>query len=190
MSSGAPVPSPPTLTLEERRWLHDKYQRLSDGEAQLADYRTSYFAAIVAGLIAALVLLTINDLSVRTVYAVSTSMIALLGLLISIMWAAVLRRTTAAQELWREAALQLEEIAPPFDTEVRSFISLPGGRPPLRVDLGRPYHAHALRFESRDGIPWFDRIRPSRLWAGIPILLMVAWGAVLVIVWVRYILTG
>ena len=106
--AGPDVGAPPPLTGEERRWLHDKYQRLAEHEAQLADYRTSYFAAIVAALVAAQVLLVINLLHEPRVFSTVSTLLALFGLLICGVWGLVLHRTTSAMDLWRDAEAQLE----------------------------------------------------------------------------------
>ena len=49
------VASAPTLTYDDRRWLHDKYERLAAEEGQLSSVRTSYYAAIGTVLITGLV---------------------------------------------------------------------------------------------------------------------------------------
>src|SRR5690348_138924 len=98
--SGAPDPDR-ELTAEERRWLHDKYQKFDQGEAQLADFRSSYMAAITTGLVAATVYAVVNLLPKgNLLFATTLTLLAGLGILLSTLWALVLRRTTQAQNLW------------------------------------------------------------------------------------------
>ncbi|MCI4353942.1 MAG: hypothetical protein L3K06_01075 [Thermoplasmata archaeon] len=180
MSTGTPQ-APASVSPEERRWLHDKYERLAGDEAQLADSRTSYFAAISSALVAALVILVVNELKVPSVFVVMTSLLASFGMLISIVWTVVLHRTTAAQVLWRDAALALEQDAPPIAVPLPGMVVLPAGRS-LQVDLTRPYLAHKARF-TEPGLPWVDRVKPSELSANVPLILVVLWSLVLLGVW-------
>ncbi len=175
------VSSPASVTPEERRWLHDKYERLAGEEAQLADSRTGYFAAIASALVAALVLLVINELKAPTVFVTMATLLAGFGFLISAVWTVVLHRTTAAQLLWREAALALENDAPPIAGPIPATLALPEGRS-VRVDLTRPYRAHLARF-SEPGLPWIDRVKPSELSAEVPLILAILWGLVLAGTW-------
>ena len=183
MTSEAPA-GHATVTPEERRWLHDKYERLAADEAQLADSRTSYFAAIASALVAALVILVINELKAPTTFVAMASLLAGFGILISLVWTVVLHRTTAAQNLWRDAALALENDAPPIRVPIPGTLALPPGRT-IGVDLTRPYLAHQARF-SEPGLPWVDRVRPSELSANVPLILVILWSVVLVGAWGWY----
>lgn len=178
------------LTGEERRWLHDKYQRLAEHEAQLADYRTSYFAAIEAALVAAQVLLVINLLRAPPVFATVSTLLALFGLLVCGVWALVLHRTTAAMLLWREGATRLEAIAPPVPGPIDVTVEIGHRRAPLSIDLTRPFQAHQHRFGGDRSIPWADSIRPTELWGDIPLILAGAWGVVIAVVWFWFLAFG
>ncbi len=180
--------APSRLTGEERRWLHDKYQRLAEHEAQLADYRTSYFAAIVAALVAAQVLLVINLLHEPGVFSTVSTLLALFGLLICGVWGLVLHRTTSAMDLWRTAAAELEKVAPPVAGPLEARLAPRPGAPELVLDLARPYAAHARRFAPGTGLPWADSIRPTELWGDIPVLIAGAWVVVIAVVWIWYLL--
>ena len=188
---GAPAASKPKeLTGEHRRWLHDKYQRFDQSEGQLADYRSSYTAAVTTAVVASMVYAVVNLLPRGgLVFAGTVSLLASFGVLISIVWAIVLRRTTEAQNLWREAALQLEELAPPVEASLLVPIPIRGGQT-VTVDLARPYHAHAERFSAKNHVPWLDQIRPSELASQVPILLVGVWFTVVIGVWAWYFLIG
>ena len=181
-SAGARVPA------EERRWLHDKYQSLAEYEARLADYRTSYFAVLNTALVAGVVLVVINLLRTPPVFATTASMLTAFGVVMSVVWAIVLHRTIAAQNLWRDAALALEADYPPISGPLPSHV--PGGRAGhlIPVDLARPYHTHRSRFSRGSGAGYLDSIRPAAVWSDVPILFGIAWGAAFVTVWAWYFL--
>jgi hypothetical protein len=180
-----PAPSLSGLTPEERRWLHDKYERLAGDEASLADSRTSYFAAIASALVAALVVLVINELRSPALFVTMASLLAAFGMLIAGVWTIVLRRTTAALTLWRESALLLEEGASPITTPLPATVSLRAGHT-IEIDLTQPYRAHQTRFVTAPGISWIDRVRPSELSANVPFSIVVLWALVLVGSWTWY----
>jgi len=182
-----PTPAAPfdAISPEERRWLHDKYERLAGDEAELANSRTSYFAAIASALVAALVVLVINELGHPLLFAMMSSLLAGFGILISAVWTVVLHRTTAAQNLWREAALLLESQAGPIATTLPSDVPIRGGRT-IRVDLTRPYRAHQTRFAPTAEVPWIDRVNPSEVSENVPLTLAVLWTVVVVGTWVWY----
>ncbi len=185
-------PAPPDLGLSpsDRRWLHDKYEKLAEHEAQLADYRTSYFAVLNTALVAGTVLVVVNLLKTPPIFATAASLLAVFGLLMSAVWAIQLHRTLAAQNLWRDAALALETDHPPVPAPLTARI--PGGVPdrPITVDLARPYHAHHTRFSREHGATFLDSIRPAELWSYIPVMFCAVWGTVIVVVWVWFWLEG
>ena len=171
--------SPPTdLTGEERRWLHDKYERLASDEASLADSRTSYFAAIASGLLAAYVVLVVNELSRPPLLLVMTILLSAFGMLLAAIWTIVLRRTSAAQLLWREAAVLLERSAAPVEPRVPVSVTLRVGET-ISIDLSRPYLAHETRFVEAPGLTWADKVRPAELSANVPSFLIAVWIAII-----------
>jgi uncharacterized membrane protein YhaH (DUF805 family) len=181
----AETPTPPVLTPEERRWLHDKYERLASEEAQLAAGRTAYYAAIGTVLITGL-LVAVADLSSNPeVLTTAITFLAALGLLISMVWAILLHRTNDAQKLWREAALQLEEVAPPILGQILVPVTLRSGAL-LPIDLLRPYEAHRDRFGPSKRISWMDRLNPDSLTEILPMTFLAVWGGTLVVVWGWY----
>jgi hypothetical protein len=183
--SGSPPAGAGGLTLEERRWLHDKYERLAAEEGQLSASRTAYFATIGAVLFTGFVVLIANLLSQPFVFALATTLLGALGVLIASVWTLLLHRTNDAQTMWREAALRLEEVAPPITPALAAVITLRTGAT-LPVDLNRPFQMHSARFSPNNPITWFDRFNPFRLMEVMPISLLVIWGAVLVLVWVWF----
>jgi len=165
-----------------RRWLHDKYERLAAQEGDLAASRTSYFAAIGTVLITGVIVaLQYFVSSPRTLLLVATFLSAL-GLLISFVWAVLLHRTLDAQAMWREAAEQLERVAPPIPGELPGAITLRSGQT-ISVNLLRPYGAHARRFSDDTAISWMDRLRPGALSEVLPVAFLVLWGVVLAAAW-------
>ena len=175
------------LTSEDRRWLHDKYERLAAEEGQLSSVRTSYYAAIGTVLITGLVVAMADLLNEPTLLAVVVSFLAVLGILISSVWAVLLHRTNDAQNLWREAALRLEQTEPPVDGAWNVPITLRSGAT-LDLNLLRPFEAHAERFSRRRSISWMDRVDPSSLTEILPLTFFTIWVAVLAIVWVWFLI--
>ena len=175
------------MSLEDRRWLHDKYENLGEEEGQLAATRTSYFATIGAVLVTGLVVVVSNLIGRPTMFVSAVSLLAVFGLLISIIWAVLLHRTTDAQNLWREAALRLEERAPPLGSSLIAPVSLRSGRT-IDIDLTRPFQAHRTRFSPDGPGPWLDRVNPWALTELMPIAFVLIWSGALVAVWVWYLL--
>ncbi len=181
---GPSTPSPQSLDEPAvRRWLHDKYDRLTAEEGDLAASRTSYFAAIGTVLITGLIVSLNYFLNEPRVLLLVTTFLASLGILISFVWAVLLHRTFDAQDLWRECAVELERRAPPIDGELRATVTLRSGAK-LEVDLLRPFTAHALRFSRDKAISWMDRLRPGALSEVLPLCFLGIWCAVLVAIWV------
>lgn len=183
--SGAASPSP--IGPDGRRWLHDKYERLASEEGQLSSTRTSYYAAIGTVLITGALVAVADLLSQPTVLTVVLTFLALLGILISVVWAVLLHRTNDAQQLWREAALRLEERAPPLEGEFRAPITLRSGET-VPLDLFRPFQTHLERFSDSKSISWMDRVNPSSLTEILPLTFLTFWSAVLVVIWVWYLI--
>lgn len=173
---------PPTLSPEERRWLHDKFERLQTEEASLASARTSYYAAIGTVLLTALVVAIADLLSQTRVLLAVLTFIALLGVLISVVWAILLHRTNDAKNLWREAAWRLEQDLPPLPGSWTIPITLRSNAQ-LPVDLFRPFQAHDLRFSQRRDISWMDRANPDVLTEVLPLTFLAIWIGVLVGAW-------
>jgi hypothetical protein len=176
---------PPSPTLEERRWLHDKYERLASEEGQLSGIRTAYFATIGAVLLTGLVVLIADLLGQALLFSVAATLLASLGILVCSVWAVLLHRTTDAQARWREAALRLEEVAPPVLVSLPIQITL-RNRATVPVDLNAPYHMHKARFLAGGQISPLDRINPNRMMEIMPVSLLWIWGTVLVVVWAWY----
>jgi len=181
-----PAPARPELSADERRWLHDKFERLSQEEGQLASTRTTYFATIGAVLITGLIVAVTNAAVHPELLVVAVAFLAGFGILFSTVWALLLHRTADAQRLWRTAALQLEALAPPVRTEVRAVIPA-GGASRIEVDLARPYTVHALRFAPDRSIAAIDRIDPWRLSEIMPLTFIAVWAGTLVIAVVWYV---
>ena len=183
--SALPVPAAQlaTLTEDERRWLHDKYERLAAEESTLAANRTSYFAAIGTVLLTALVVAVNDFLNVHELLLAVVTFMAVLGLMISFVWSVLLHRTTDAQSMWRESARSLERLAPPLPGQLLVPITLRSGDK-LQLDLLRPYTAHAERFSKDKGISWMDRVTPETLTEVLPTSFLVVWAGVLVVAWV------
>lgn len=178
-------PASPVLSPEERRWLHDKFERLASEEAQLASGRTSYYAAIGTVLITGLIVVAADLAGNPLELAGGVTFLASLGILISIVWAVLLHRTNDALKMWRESALQLETVAPPLAGQVLIPIPLRSGER-LSVDLLRPYAAHRERFSSSKRISWMDRVNPERLTEVLPMTFLGVWSGALVLIWVWY----
>jgi len=181
------VPTVGTLDSEQLRWLHDKYERLAAEEGQLSASRTAYFAAIGTVLLTGLVVLIADLLSTAFLFAIAATLLASLGILTSTVWAVLLHRTNDAQAMWREAALHLEQVAPPVPVPVPSLVTL-RSTATLPVDLSAPYRMHAVRFSPSNQISWLDRFDPSHLMEVMPLTLLAIWNAVLVLVWGWYLL--
>jgi hypothetical protein len=180
-----PRPSSPPLSFDERRWLHDKYENLGAEEGQLAATRTSYFATVGAVLLTALVVLVANLLDQHAVFVTAVSLLAIFGILLSSVWAVLLHRTTDAQHLWREAALRLEDIAPPVEPVLPSSITLRSGAM-LPGDLARPYHLHRERFSPSNHLTVWDRVDPWTLTEVLPLAFLLIWVGTLAGVWLWY----
>jgi len=182
------APEPPRgLTLDDRRWLHDKYQELANEEGQLAGTRTSYFATIAAVLFTALVALAADLLSVPVVFVLLSTLLASFGILLGTVWVVLLHRTTDAQNMWREAARYLEAAAPPVDAAVPARITLRSGAT-IGVDLARPFQAHQARFSKENPISLLDRVNPSGLTEILPMCLIGIWTVTLVVIWCWFLL--
>ncbi len=177
-----PVGSGAVPTPDERRWLHDKYERLAQEEGNLLAARTSYFATICAVLITGLVFALVNELAEPFLLAVSATFLAGIGIVLSVIWEVLVRRTTGAQRLWREAAISLEEQAPPIDGQLRGSVPLRSGAM-LEVDLVKPYHAHRARFSRAQGAAWMERINPATVSEVLPVSFIAIWSGALLVVW-------
>jgi hypothetical protein len=116
---------------------------------------------------------------------VVATFLALLGILISVVWAVLLHRTNDAQKLWREAALRLELGAAPLEGEFRAPITLRSGDT-IALDLYRPFLAHQERFADAKGISWMDRVDPGALTEILPMTFFAIWCVVLSVVWVWF----
>jgi hypothetical protein len=180
--SAPPASDPNTLSPEERRWLHDKYERLAAEEGGLSANRTSYYAAIGTVLITGLLIALDDFMNDRSLLAVVVTFLAALGILISSVWAILLHRTNDAQNLWREAATHLERVSPPVTVALPARVRLRSGET-VGVDLSRPYLAHAARFSDSPKVSWMDRIDPSATTEVLPLTFLVLWVAVLIVVW-------
>jgi hypothetical protein len=167
---------------DDRRWLHDKYERLAAEEGQLSGSRTSYYAAIGTVLITGLLVAVADLLGVPVILAIVVTLLASLGIMISVVWAVLLHRTNDAQALWREAALRIEQQIPPIPGEFRAPITLRSGDT-LPLDLLRPFQAHDERFSTSNPISWMDRVNPGRLTEILPITFLGLWSGVLIVVW-------
>lgn len=186
-SGSAPAPNRPvpSLSPDDRRWLHDKYERLASEEGQLSAARTSYYAAIGTVLITGLIVVLADLLGQPVILAVVVTFLAALGILISLVWAVLLYRTNDAQELWREAALLLEEAEPPVEGAWEVPLKLRSGTT-VTANLLRPFQAHSLRFSSRKPVSWMDRVNPSKLTEVLPVAFVAIWSVVFVLVWVWF----
>jgi len=173
------------ISPDERRWLHDKYERLSAEESQLSASRTAYFATIGAVLLTGFVVLIADLLGQPSLFAIAATLLASLGILTSAVWTALLHRTNDAQKLWREAALHLEQAAPPIEGEFRAPISLRSGES-ISLDLFRPFQSHQERFSAQSPISWMDRLDPAALTELLPQTFLVVWSAILVVVWIWF----
>ncbi len=171
----------------DRRWLHDKFERLAAEEGQLATGRTTYYAAIGTVLITGLLVVIADLLNEPSLLVVSVTFLAGLGILISLVWAVLLHRTNDAQNLWREAARLLERENPPVEGILTGAITLRSGET-MNVNLLRPYLAHEARFAHLRQVSWMDRVDPLALVEVLPLTFMVIWSSVLVIVWFWYLL--
>ncbi|MGA7861282.1 MAG: hypothetical protein WCB19_05440 [Thermoplasmata archaeon] len=176
---------PSAVSLEDRRWLHDKFERLAAEEGQLAAGRTSYFAAIGTVLITAMVV-AVADLSGNPLeLTFFITFLSVLGVLITFVWAVLLHRTNDAQSLWRESNLRLEQLSPPIEGSIPVPVTLRSGAS-LSVNLLRPYESHAARFSKARSISWMDRVNPEGLTEVLPVTFLIVWSAALVVVWAWY----
>jgi len=178
---GTPIP-PSELSPEDRRWLHDKFERLAAEEGQLAAGRTSYFAAIGTVLITAMVVAVADLSGNRLELTLFITFLSVLGVLLTFVWAVLLHRTNDAQSLWRESNLRLEQLSPPIEGSVPIPVTLRSGAS-LSVNLLRPYESHAARFSKARSISWMDRVNPESLTEILPVTFLIVWSAALVVVW-------
>jgi hypothetical protein len=184
-------PGPPdgtlagTLSSEDARWLHDKFERLAAEEVTLAGGRTSYFAAIGTVLITAAIVAIANLQPEPWLLAAIISFLAGLGMMISFVWVVLLHRTNDAQNMWRECALWLERMNPPVAGDLRIPVTLRSGEK-LSLNLLRPYGAHHERFSTENPISWLDRVNPDRMTETLPLTFLGIWSTTAVLVWVWY----
>ncbi len=182
MDPGSPPPSGDSLSPDDRKWLHDKFERLTEDEGQLAAGRTSYFAAVVTVLITAVVV-SVADLSAHPLeLALVVTFLCTLGILITSVWWVLLHRTNDAHALWTQASLQLERSAPPVPGTLPGSIRLRTGEM-LSVNLLHPAETHAERFSRRLAVTWFDRVSPEGLTELLPQTFLIVWGATVVLIW-------
>jgi hypothetical protein len=187
------TPSPPAPTApplgpighDDRKWLHDKYERLDAEEGQLASARTAYYAAIGTVLLTGMIVAIADLINDPEILVVILTFLAGLGVLISVVWTVLLHRTNDAQKLWRESARHLEQGAPPLEGEFRSPISLRSGET-ISVDLFRPFQTHDARFSRSNKISWMDRIDPTALTEILPKTFLGIWATIGVLVWVWF----
>ncbi|MGA8303389.1 MAG: hypothetical protein WA691_04945 [Thermoplasmata archaeon] len=177
--------TPAAISPEDRHWLHDKYERLAAEEGQLSGSRTSYYAAIGTVLLTGLLIAIADLMGVPVILAIVVTLLATLGIMISVVWAVLLHRTNDAQALWREAALRIEQEIPPIPGEFRAPITLRSGDT-VPLDLLRPFQAHEERFSTSNPISWMDRVNPERLTEILPLTFLGLWSASLVVVWVWF----
>ena len=172
----------PPLPPDEARWLHDKYERLAAGESELISSRTTYYAAIGTVLLTGLLIAISNLLLHPFLLAVVVTFLAAMGVLISLVWVILLHRTVGAQNLWREAALRLEESSPPIPGTLLGPVTLRSGHS-VTVNLLRPYEVHRDRFADKAADSWMDRMDPASLTEILPVTFLVAWLGILVVIW-------
>jgi hypothetical protein len=181
VETASPATDRSLVTAEERRWLHDKYERLAAEEGSLAANRTSYFAAVgtvlVTGVVVALADLSNNRIALSAV----AIFLSLLGILISIIWTVLLHRTNDAQAMYREAAMRLEMLEPPIEGELLAPITL-RTQATFPGNLLRPFQLHEKRFSEGIAASWMDRIRPGTMTEILPLTFLVMWSAVLLYV--------
>lgn len=195
MPSSSPKTLPPadldpsTLSPEERRWLHDKYERMAAEEGQLSGGRTSYFAAIGSILVTGFLYVVVNLLTHRLLQAILVTFLGVVGVIISLVWAVLLRRTNSAQRLWRNSALQLEAGVPPIEPTLPATVPIRGHRE-LSIDLARPYQSHDRRFALGSQISWFDRRDPDRLTEILPYAFLVIWTLIIIVIWIALFING
>ena len=182
--SGDRDPATP-LSPDDRKWLHDKYERLASEEATLTTARTSYYAAVGSVLVTGAVVAIADLSSDRLVLAGVATFLAALGILISSVWAVLLHRTNDAQALWREIAEQLEESQPPLPGVLNVPVTLRSGEQ-IPVNILRPYQTHRERFGESHRISWMDRVRPAPLTEILPVAFLVIWVSALIFVWLWY----
>ncbi|MCI4335926.1 MAG: hypothetical protein L3K17_01835 [Thermoplasmata archaeon] len=181
-----PEPSLP-LSPDNRRWLHDKLERLQAEEATLASVRTSYYAAIGTVLLTALFIAIEDFQNQARVLVLILTFLAILGIMISFVWIVLLRRTNDAKNLWREAGCQLERDQPPLEGTWTAPISLRSDAS-LPVNLLRPFLAHEERFSGSHAVSWMDRTNPDTLTEILPLTFLAIWIAVPVVAWVWFLL--
>ncbi len=174
--------APSDLSTDDRRWLHDKYERLASEESQLSASRTAYFAAVGTVLLTGLVVLLADLLGQPVLFVVAATLVGGLGILTSTVWAVLLHRTNDAQAMWREAALNVELSAPPIAIPVPSQVTL-RSKATIPVDLGSPYRMHETRFSPANHISLLDRVNPARLTEAMPLTLLIIWVGALALSW-------
>jgi hypothetical protein len=175
------------LSPEERRWLHDKFERLAAEESQLASLRTTYYAAIGTVLITGLVVAIADLLNQTRLLVAIATFLSLLGILISVVWIVLLHRTNDAKNMWREAACHLEAQQAPLEGQWMAPITLRSNAT-LSVNLLQPFLAHKLRFSPDHGVSWMDRANPDTLTEILPVTFLGLWVGVLVVFWAWYLL--
>lgn len=182
MSSGSPPSFTDQLSTEDRQWLHDKFERLTAEEGQLAAGRTSYFAAVVTVLITAVVV-SVADLSAHPLeLALVVTFLCALGILITFVWWVLLHRTNDAHALWTQASVQLEQAAPPVAGSLPATIRLRSGET-VAVNLLRPAELHATRFSRSRAVSPMDRVNPDRLTELLPQTFLLVWSATIILIW-------
>ncbi len=130
--------------------------------------------------------MAIVDLMNQPLLLVATiTFLAALGIMISLVWAVLLHRTTDAQNMWREAARSLEQNHPPLVPVVPATVTL-RSRETMPVDLARPYSSHEKRFADARGVSWMDRVDPATLTELLPQTFIVIWVTILAADWLWY----
>lgn len=168
---------PEAPTYDERRWLHDKLERLAIHEDRLMSYRSSFFAAVTSALAAGqFVAVAYLHLLPHLFWSLSAAL-AFFGAVSAVPWAMLLHRTATARRLWRAAARELERRYPPLSVAIPFELELVEGAPRVVVDAARPFEAHRRAFHDPGRISWFDRIGPTEVSPYLPMALGLVWAA-------------
>lgn len=182
-----PTPNPfSELTTADTQWLETFLDNRARNEDLLLGARATYFVALMTALVAAEVAAQVYGSGVNlpdhlghlTVVWIPPAAAA-----VSVLWAMVMARTVAAQNLWREALEELESKAHLFAGtthallwEPKPWISPPGsGNKP---DMSKPSTMHKVVFLKRPLATFRYAFSPNAVWELLPWSASVLWTLV------------
>ena len=157
---------PPGITKEEYMWVEELYSSLQFHEDELIYQRTAFFVTALSVLAGAFSLVYVSQNPSSVSKGQAGAVLALMGIVLSVTWALVLRRTIDALELWRARVLDFEEIAP----QLFGF----------RYKLFQPHMHHESWGKEHEGVARQQPgISPLLIYRFVPWIVCGAWVLVL-----------